>query len=446
MELLNCGNLKFFFPIIDIDKHIIFYLNPILHFQKLAIINKYYNKYINDHSIYVEIIILKKYMRLHNMFNLFYMEKNVNLLSPSKIKFDNQIYFNVCAKNGLLELGKYLFEYFDVKINNITLACENGKLEFAKWQFELDPIIEFANDIDNNILENSIKKKNYNITIWIMELLSSKKIKNNYSLRILKDKHVEKIFSELCRIGNLESIKILYFYVFEMINYIGSIVGRSWTLLKILEISSTYGNLEIFNWLFCETQDYFPNIIQDEKFMNGLVGETIENKKFNLTQYLFDYCKQMGINISIHQDSINMFSIICLNNDPKLLDQLYPNFLNSKFYSKKEKIFKELCKAGCLESIKWFFNKRMQENLPININTGNDSAFRWSCANGHIDLVIWLLDISKTINISSKNDFAFKTCCQFNHINIAKFLCSLNKTYSFKLVDGKILYKILKKN
>ena len=107
--------------------------------------------------------------------------------------------------------------------------------------------------------------------------------------------------------------------------------------------------------------------------------------------------------------------------------------------------FINLCKKGDLI----WLQQLLKLNPEINISAINDEAFRYTCANGHLHVAQWLLQVSKErgqdIDISANNDFAFRWAYNEGHYHIVKWLQSL-KPDAYKLEydeNGKIIgYKI----
>ena len=98
--------------------------------------------------------------------------------------------------------------------------------------------------------------------------------------------------------------------------------------------------------------------------------------------------------------------------------------------------FINLCKKGDLI----WLQQLLQLNPDINISAINDEAFRYTCANGHLHVAQWLLQVSKKrgqdIDISAENEFAFRWAYNEGHYHIVKWLQSL-KPDAYKLEYDK---------
>jgi hypothetical protein len=108
--------------------------------------------------------------------------------------------------------------------------------------------------------------------------------------------------------------------------------------------------------------------------------------------------------------------------------------------------FRESCKNGYLEVVKWLYDVGLQLNSPINIHEDEERAFRWSCWCGHLEVSKWLYDLSlqlnSPINIHVIGEHAFRWSCMNGYLEVAKWLCSLCDKYSIKIDNGKINYVI----
>ena len=97
--------------------------------------------------------------------------------------------------------------------------------------------------------------------------------------------------------------------------------------------------------------------------------------------------------------------------------------------------FNEACQNGNLK-----LAKELYETNKIDIHFNNESAFKWSCRYGQIEIAKWLLTLDGKIDIHSNNDEAFRWCCSKGHIEIAKWLLTLDK-FDNRLVCDYIKFK-----
>ena len=63
---------------------------------------------------------------------------------------------------------------------------------------------------------------------------------------------------------------------------------------------------------------------------------------------------------------------------------------------------------------------------------GKESAFRWACERGQLEVAQWLLSVKPDIDISSQHNYAFRFACCFGHLEVAQWLFSVKKTIGNK--------------
>ena len=102
-------------------------------------------------------------------------------------------------------------------------------------------------------------------------------------------------------------------------------------------------------------------------------------------------------------------------------------------------IFTEACKNGFLS-----YGMFLLFEEKIDIHADNESAFRWSCANGHIQAARWLINLGESeeygkININANDEFAFRWSCTDGHIEIAHWLIQLGESGEYKKININII-------
>lgn len=90
-----------------------------------------------------------------------------------------------------------------------------------------------------------------------------------------------------------------------------------------------------------------------------------------------------------------------------------------------ETAFSDACANGHLEVAEWL----LQVKPDINISASNEDAFRMSCINGHLNVAKWLLQRKPDIDIAAIDGFAFNGACSRRHLDVVKWLASLNPDY-----------------
>ncbi len=99
-------------------------------------------------------------------------------------------------------------------------------------------------------------------------------------------------------------------------------------------------------------------------------------------------------------------------------------------------LFYHHIEKGDLDEIKHYYNG----HRVIDISTQKEYAFCLACANGHLEVGKWLIQIKPDINISADNDYAFYFASANCHLEVVKWLLQIkpdidatkNYNYSFK--------------
>jgi len=71
----------------------------------------------------------------------------------------------------------------------------------------------------------------------------------------------------------------------------------------------------------------------------------------------------------------------------------------------------------------------------VNIHANDESAFRWSCGNGHMDVAKWLVSLGG-VNINVFDGIAFQLSCKNGHLDVAKWLISLGVNINKNIYCG----------
>lgn len=91
--------------------------------------------------------------------------------------------------------------------------------------------------------------------------------------------------------------------------------------------------------------------------------------------------------------------------------------------------FINFCKFGYLNLAKWLIKAGVDIHATVEycnkpIITVAIDAFREACANGHIEIAIWLHQLAK-IDIRLFGNSSFRSCCHTGHFEVAKWLYQL---------------------
>jgi len=100
-----------------------------------------------------------------------------------------------------------------------------------------------------------------------------------------------------------------------------------------------------------------------------------------------------------------------------------------------EKLFKDGCKLGYLNLIKF-----LHEKNKINIHMNNDEGCCKSCSNGQLDVAKWLYGLDGKINIHVDNENAFCRSCYNGHLEVAKWLYGLDRKINIHVDNEKAFH------
>ena len=107
----------------------------------------------------------------------------------------------------------------------------------------------------------------------------------------------------------------------------------------------------------------------------------------------------------------------------KTLNYLNPNYAYNEFI--------KCCENGNLDKIKIIVN-----NCIIDIHAKNELGFLYACTNGHLNIVIYLINLYKNdnkytiVNIHANNESGFRLACLNGHLHVVEYLINLYKINS----------------
>lgn len=90
-------------------------------------------------------------------------------------------------------------------------------------------------------------------------------------------------------------------------------------------------------------------------------------------------------------------------------------------------LFNCCCKYDRLEMIVWFVDNKL--------DVCQESAIRHACANGHLRIVKYLLEVYQNFNIHYDDERLFATACIMGHVNVAEYLIELGHQPKYGEVD-----------
>ena len=127
------------------------------------------------------------------------------------------------------------------------------------------------------------------------------------------------------------------------------------------------------------------------------------------------------------------FINLCKKGDLIWLQQLLKLNPEINISAINDEAFRYTCANGHLHVAQWLLQVSKEKGQDINISAENEFAFRWACYNGHLEVAQWLLRVSKEkgqdISISAKNEYAFRNSCSQGHLHVCKWLKTLNPNY-----------------
>lgn len=124
------------------------------------------------------------------------------------------------------------------------------------------------------------------------------------------------------------------------------------------------------------------------------------------------------------------FTNACTNGDLNQAQQLWHagELTSTLTYKQRMHVlntaFRWTCAFGHLNVAKWLLGIQPK----IDVSAEDEFAFRFACSRGHLAVVKWLLFIKPTIDVSRYDEFAFRFACNHGHLHVAKWLLFINPT------------------
>jgi len=115
----------------------------------------------------------------------------------------------------------------------------------------------------------------------------------------------------------------------------------------------------------------------------------------------------------------------CIIGDLDILKSL--DYSEIDIHDEVEEAFRWTCCNGHLDVVKYLISLEPDHGR-INIHANDEYAFRWACENGQLNVVKFLLSLEPDhgcINIHANDEFAFRFACQNGHLNVVKFLLTM---------------------
>ena len=416
-------------------------------------IKSYYDKYRNNIDIHKDNNNIWKILCKKNKTDILkyiydftkYEDWIFNIDEENDIFLEEDL-FCFLARNGYVEIGKYIYEKESIDIYQkynepLVLACQECHIDFIEWLYNIDKNIDIFSD--EIVLNYCIYKKNIEVVIWYKNKLKDAKIDN-----IMKQNQIMYILEKLSGYGELGLVK-------DILNEYDI---NEYTLEKCLHNSTS----EIKLYLL-ENYEFDKKVIEDEYNyifqINDLrvikkLDEISVKKKYDLIdyknlflfgvcnnnvklcKYIYDtYCKnsvENSINNIIHVFNLSSDSFlyfVCNFSNLKneglcyLYNLLKLNHINISDDHKCSCLY-HLCKINKLKEAKFIYDQIDEKEL---LKTINLATFESILYTSNIKIIEWILQICKL-----KKTYIFRECnylLENTLLNIDKL--SKRKQYSF---------------
>jgi hypothetical protein len=461
---------KYIYPIKEIDKYIISYLNPIIDFSNLRLVNKYYYEFITQDKLLVE------------------LRKLAVGMTKSNIKFGKINIFMYACKHGYSLaaqncLDKYDVDIFAYKEDAFKLACYDNHIETAKWLYELCNKIDSPINIhiDDDYVFLWVCYSNYiEMTKWLWKL----GIKYQSSSVIPFDIHVddEFLFIAACSRGHAEMARWLYKESKKLSSVInihgnddeafisacenGHIDIAKWLYKKSVKILDPINILVIKN-AFVSTCAYAPKLFspfcllekkwdaskklgpaelpcslwrwenRNETFLSQPVAMQTSSH-IEIIKWLWELSIKLSFGIDIEE----AFGAACGCGDIEIAEWLWELSIESypiesypiDIHANNNEAFRDACENNLINMAQWLYELGNKISSPFDIHMGGDEIFKFGCLNNCIDIVKWLYKIS--IDTASPIDIhaigvAFNYACRHRHTELINWFCEINNSFSY---------------
>lgn len=348
-QIINKMTNSSIFVISEIDSLIIDFLDYLLDYKQLIMVNKYYHKLINNNPIYRDLRTFskkKKDMYLHEKYfreasdalryyclackyNYPYVAKYILNKYSIDVHFHNDYPFRLSCIGGNLKLVEWHYSLIENKKNlyisewGFSWACEHGRLEIAQYLYSLNEInIRIHNDY---AFRYSCKNRHSNIIKWLCTICDDYK------------------FKYIFPIPEIDSM---------IINY--------------LDYFSDFKQLALVN-------KYYHKHIENNSIYQDLQNFSLERK-------------HMFLDIPLKKKSEEIFCLACKYDYPQVAEYIYHKY-SIDIHVENDYAFRLSCFAKDLYTAKWLYS--LMENKS-NLRYDNDIAFQRSCENGNRKLIKWL--------------------------------------------------------
>jgi ankyrin repeat protein len=273
------------FNLVDIDLHIINFLDPMTDFFLLSCINKYYNNLVKQNKLFVE-------------FKIF----------TTKIHFANEKkdFINAC-KYGYVLVAQYFCNKYTIDIHAgneyaFQLACGNGHIETAKWLFNL------SNEISSIIGIHADNERPFRWACYGGHIGTAKwlfNLSNEISSIINIHADNELAFGWACYFGHIETAK----WLFSLSNEISSIINIHADNERPFRWACYGGHIEIAKWLF-NLSNEISSIINIHADNECAFIQACTNDHIEIAKWLCSLCSKYEITIDSDCKKITHYNIM----------------------------------------------------------------------------------------------------------------------------------------
>ena len=313
------------------------------------------------------------------------------------------VHINIAAKNGHIEVVKYLYETFKDCRHKWTIdeAAEGGHLEIVKWLHE-----NGSQGCSQNAMDMAAKNGHIDVVEWLYKIRTAILICSRFAMNyavINGDLNIVKYLNEIGYNNETDGIiSALNHGHLKIAEYLSSHREINWNhiISSICNIARN-GYIDIIKWLYDKYED-------KEQYIYAAIAGFAINGNLEMIKWLDE--KWIG---SYPPFSADVVDWAATYGHLDVVKWLYEKWLSYRM-NRIPCTVKAICCAsenGHLEVIKYLYEKQLP-NSP--------DAFSCAVQNGHLDCVKWLYN---TIGGKcTKTDI--DAIIMNNHIDVAKFLFS----------------------
>ena len=419
-------------------------------------IKNYYFNYKNNIDLHKDDNkLFKIIIKLENieLFDFFYKQtkyKNfVFKIDEKKLDiYDSESLLCYLCRYNYLDFVKYICEneinldLYDKYNEPLILSCQENNLDIVKYLYKYYKNLDIFND--EVILTYSIFKRNYDISVWYLDVL----FKSNVD-KILKKQQLDYVLEHICTVDSKIFEKLLKKYEIKETDKVleKCLFNNDSKNIKLYLLNNySFSNVVIEECYYCILKIKDLDIIKklDKLYnysesisWNSLFMVSLSNNNIILCNYIYKNHLMSNINelLKIFNMSLNVFcEIISYYKKIKCdgLDYMI-NIINDKYEINDEiklKMIQNLCNSNKLLEAKLIYSKLKCKNLYL--KKIKENQILYSC---NLKTIKWILEIYnlKLDNLHITNDLLY------NIIYIIRYK-NINKKESLKLIRF-LMYK-----